>query len=210
MKRILVTGFDAFGGLRENVSAQVVHQLASAWQGPARLETAVLPTVYERADPIIRSLVLDRQPDAALLLGVARDTDAIRLERVALNLDDSETSDNEGVVRSGAWIDPGGPVAFWSTLPLADMHASLEYAGIPVEFSNHSGAFLCNHAFYAARTVIDEWGFTTQCGFVHLPDVGTRGASGGVEWTVSALTFAVVRCLEVLAASLDQNRPADR
>lgn len=197
MAGLLVTGFDAFAGLGRNVSEEVVRALPTAWHAPLPLRTEVLPTVYDAAGARVRALLADVEPDAVVMLGVARSRNVIELERVALNLDDSETADNAREVRAGAPIDATGPVGYWSTLPLAAMRERLGSLGVPVTISNHAGTFLCNHVFFVARAEIEQRRLSVPCGFVHLPDLAADDAGG-----LRTLTTAVVACLEVVAASL--------
>lgn len=193
MAGLLVTGFDAFADLERNISERVVRALPDAWRGQLPLWTAVLPTVYDTAGRRVEELVAARQPEAIVLLGVARSRPCIQLERVALNLDDSDTADNMQGVRTGRMIDAAGPVGYWSTLPLAAMHARLEEMGVAVEISNHAGTFLCNHVFFVARAATERNGRPIPCGFVHLPDVA--------DGEFANLLDAVVACLEVVAVA---------
>lgn len=197
MAGLLVTGFDAFAGLERNVSEEVVRALPAAWQSPQPLQTEVLPTAYDAAGSRLRALLARLQPDAVVMLGVARTRGGIELERVALNLDDSDTADNASVVRAGTPIDATGPVGYWSTLPLAAMQARLESLGVPVTISNHAGTFLCNHVFFVARAEIERQRRAVPCGFIHLPDVAADDAEG-----LRRVTTAVVACLEIVAAPL--------
>jgi pyroglutamyl-peptidase len=193
MAGLLVTGFDAFADLERNISERVVRALPDAWRGRVPLRTAVLPTIYDVAGERVEDLIAAHQPEAIVLLGVARSRRGIQLERVALNLDDSDTADNAQGVRAGRMIDAAGPVGYWSTLPLAAMHSRLEEMGVPVEISNHAGTFLCNHVFYAARAAIERDGLAIPCGFIHLPD--------SADGEFANLLDAVVACLEVVTGA---------
>ncbi len=186
MGRLLVTGFDAFGSLDVNVSEEVVRALPRAWTADVVLRTEVLPTVYAEAGERIVALIRRLSPEAVVLLGVGRGRGEIQLERVALNLDDSETADNRGEWRVGETIDAAGPVGYWSTLPLEAMRARMMATGARVSISNHAGTFLCNHVFYAARHEIERSGRRVPCGFVHLPEIDIDDA-GACERLVLAL-----------------------
>ncbi len=76
---ILLTGFEPFGGLARNPSADVALALAGR-----NVEAAVLPVDYERVGPALDEL-LARPWDAIVLMGVAIGRAAISLERVAIN-----------------------------------------------------------------------------------------------------------------------------
>jgi len=169
--KILLTGFNPFGTVKINPSQLVVETLA---QRPARplgadLVTEILPTAYIEAGDRITHLIRHHRPDSIICLGVAEGTPAIRLERVALNLDDAELPDNTGLLRQGSPIVLDGPAAYWSTLPLEQMRRALARQGIPAAISNHAGTYLCNHVFYRARHEVEQLRLPSPCGFIHLP-----------------------------------------
>lgn len=158
---ILVTGFEPFGGLSVNPSADVA--LALAGDG---VEAAVLPVEYEAVRPILAEL-LQRPWDAVLLMGIAIGRPDLTLERVAINFRDRVRPDNDGSVPDDPAIVPDGPAAYFSSLPLERLQAALIEEGLPVSISLTAGAYLCNASFYLARHALDAAG--TPCGFLHLP-----------------------------------------
>lgn len=166
---LLLTGFEAFEGIEENPSQRIVEALSEQHFSGLRLVAKVLPVAYDQADEVIRGLIQAHQPDVVLLIGVAGRTDPIRLERVALNLDDARLVDNCGELRSGSLILDSAPKAYFSTLPLEALRSVLETVGIPVRISNHAGAYLCNHVFFAARHEVETLGLASQVGFIHIP-----------------------------------------
>lgn len=158
---ILVTGFEPFGGLVRNPSADVAHAVEGG-----DVAAAVLPVDYGRVGAALAE-ALARPFDAVLLMGVAVGRARLGLERVAINFRDPERGDNAGRTPGRPEVVPGGPAAYFSTLPLEALRARLAAAGVPVEISLSAGAYLCNAAFYLARHRLDARG--TPCGFVHLP-----------------------------------------
>lgn len=153
---ILVTGFEPFGGLGRNPTGEIALALGGA----------VLPVDYARVGPALDGL-LAKGPRAVLLLGLAVGRPRISLERVAINFRDSERPDNAGTVPRGSEVVPGGPAAYFSTLPLEAMHGALQREGLPVEYSLTAGGYLCNAAFYLARHKLGNR--PVPCGFVHMP-----------------------------------------
>lgn len=165
--RILMTGFEPFGELESNPSELIVERMGSmGFEGMVR---EVLPTEYRAAGERIRALIRRERPEAVVCLGVALASDAIRLERVALNLDDTQAPDNAGEAPAGQPIVAGGPVGYWSTLPLAGMYRVLREREVAVRISNHAGTYVCNHVFYVARHEIERLGSGAPCGFIHVP-----------------------------------------
>jgi pyroglutamyl-peptidase len=158
---ILVTGFEPFGGLAQNPSEAVAQAVAGG-----AVEAAVLPVDYEAVGPCLLDL-LARPWDAVVLMGVAVGRSALSLERVAINHRDDRRPDNRGHIPEQSEIVPGGPAAYFSTLPLERLRDGLAAAGLPVEISLSAGAYLCNASFYLARHMLEDRG--TPCGFVHVP-----------------------------------------
>jgi len=130
------------------------------------VEAAVLPVDYERLGDVLAPLLAPAR-QAVILLGVAIGRSAVSLERVAINFRDGARPDNAGFVPERPEIVPGGPAAYFSTLPIEAARDRIAAAGVPVEISLSAGAYLCNAAFYLARHALDAR--DTPCGFVHLP-----------------------------------------
>jgi len=154
---VLVTGFEPFGGSDVNTSQLVAEALGGV----------VLPVSYARAADTLRGAVRAADPDVVICFGQA-DREVISVERFALNLDGSESEDNDGVV-SSAEIDPNGPVAYRSTLPVDEIVAALRAEDIPADASRTAGGFLCNRVFYVLMGLLEERPGTSG-GFVHVPE----------------------------------------
>ncbi|MFN2627021.1 MAG: pyroglutamyl-peptidase I [Gaiellaceae bacterium] len=166
--RILVTGFEPFGGAAVNPSARLVEALGADPPAGMELRTAVLPVAYARARPALAEAVRGAQAEAVVCFGQADGRARITVERVALNLDDAEAPDNEGVV-STAPITPAGPAAYWSTLPVELLVGALRAHGIPSAASRDAGGFLCNHVFYSLMELAAGELPKLMAGFVHVP-----------------------------------------
>jgi pyroglutamyl-peptidase len=210
--RILLTGFGPFPGVDANPSARVVEELRTAYAcgaevklalsgAPIDLCTEVLPVAYAEAGELVRRRIADVRPDIVLMLGVAPRSDRIALERVALNLDDTpDRADNTGDAPDGRAIEPDGPLAYASTLPLLSLRNRLRAEGVAVTISNHAGAYLCNHVFYVARHAAEQIYPAPRCGFIHLPMPRELQPDGpGSAFSTADLTAAIRRCIEILA-----------
>ncbi|MFM9117423.1 MAG: pyroglutamyl-peptidase I, partial [Planctomycetota bacterium] len=66
-------------------------------------------------------------------------------------------------------LDPAGPVAYRSDLPLVDWAHRLRAVGIPTTVSYHAGTYLCNAVLYWALHLANKWQLPTRSTFVHLP-----------------------------------------
>src|SRR3954447_15264972 len=138
---VLVTGFEPFGGNATNPSQRIVDSLDD-------VEKALLPVSYARAADVLRRAVREAAPQVVICFGQADGRAQISIERFAHNIDESTTTDSDAEPGSGAPIDPTGPVAYPSTLPVDDIVNALRAKGIPAAPSRDAGGFLCNHVFY--------------------------------------------------------------
>jgi pyroglutamyl-peptidase len=160
------------------------------------VRSAVLPVVYAEIEQAIDTLLADVKPAAVVSLGLDYKTDIIKLERIAINLDDASIPDEANDLRSGTRIAPRGPAARWSTLPLDSISAALAAADVPFKFSSHAGAFLCNHLMYHMCGRADRAGI--PAGFIHLPPTPDllgpedRAARPGVPLDALVAAFRVV------------------
>lgn len=186
--QILVTGFEAFGSVTDNPSQRIVEYLEK--QNRPEIMTKVLPVDYEMAADGAGLLVEIFKPEAVLLLGVAQNRTEVSLERIAININDASIPDNEGTLRQGEPIIKDAPVGFRSTLPLEAMYEAIQSADIPVTYSNHAGAYLCNHVMYSTLHYLDRISRDTPCGFIHVPDVTAIPLEQQIK--------AVVLCIGVL------------
>jgi pyroglutamyl-peptidase len=154
--RVLVTGFEPFGEHAVNPSALV----AKSFDG------VVLPVSYARAADALRAAIDQTDPDVVICFGLADGDTAISVERFAHNIEETDAIDNDGARGSGAEIDPAGPLALRSTLPVDEIVAALRDEGIPAAVSRDAGGFLCNHVFYVLMQTLDP---KRIGGFVHVP-----------------------------------------
>lgn len=157
MSRVLVTGFEPFGGSAVNPSQKIVDAL----------DGVVLPVAYARAAEALRVAIREHEPELVISFGQAERA-YVSVERFALNLDDAGNVDNEGA-SSAAPIDPDGPAAYRSTLPVDAIVEALRADGIPAAASRDAGGFLCNHVFYALMRTLDQERPQARGGFVHVP-----------------------------------------
>ena len=165
---MLVTGFEPFDRGVVNPSQRLVEELEAAPPDNVELATAVLPVAYARAADALRDALRAAEPDLVICFGQADGRTGISVERFAHNLNSADPVDNDGV-SSSAEIDPAGPVAYRSTLPVTEIVAELRAAGIPAAESRDAGGFLCNHVFYVLMRLLEEELPGSRGGFVHVP-----------------------------------------
>ena len=161
----MVAAFEPFGGRRRNRSWEVVRRL------PPRpgLVCAKLPVDFARL-PAEISALLARRPAALLLVGEAR-RPVVSVEQLALNIADSDRSDNAGAVLHDRPLATGSAAplavrASWDARAVADL---LCRANIPAEASFHAGTYACNASLYLALQQARSATPGTAVGFLHVP-----------------------------------------
>ena len=95
MKKLLITGFDPFGGESVNPSWEAVRRLA-AQIGKYELTKLQIPTVFGEAFQKVQAAMQELQPDAVLCIGQAGGRSSITPEVVAINLREAAIADNAG------------------------------------------------------------------------------------------------------------------
>lgn len=83
--KILVTGFEPFGGAVINPAYEAVKLLPDVIAG-AEVIKIEIPTVFGRDEEVVRAAVEKHHPDAVLCVGQAGGRSGITVEKVAINL----------------------------------------------------------------------------------------------------------------------------
>ena len=172
--RMLVTGFGPFPGAPENPTDWLMARLADkppAGDGLGAFHAEVLEVEYGRVGPRLSDLGTRHAPDIAIHFGLAAEASGFRLERIARNSHAGARADNAGRLPPSARIC-AGPETLGSTLPLTAIAQELAAAGLPLEFSDDAGGYLCNTVFVLSRFHAVEGLKPAMSGFVHVPLLG--------------------------------------
>ena len=192
MRKLLITGFDAFGKDAINPSWEAVRNLPDT-VGDFALCKLEIPTVFGKAAQIVLEKAAEVQPDMILCVGLAGGRDAVTPERIAVNIRDARIPDNEGNQPAGEPVAADGPAAYFSTVPVVDMAAAIRAKRIPATVSNSAGAFVCNDTLYALLHRFA--GTPVAVGFIHVPYLPQQGEpSLPLETITAALTAAIEVC----------------
>lgn len=166
--KIIVTGFDPFGGEAINPALETIKSLPKTIAG-AEIIIVEVPTVFDKAARVLEEKMAEHEPDAVLCIGQAGGRADLTPERVAINQDDARIPDNEGQQPIDRTIRPDGPAAYFSTLPIKAMVEAIRSVGIPASVSNTAGTFVCNHLMYQALYLTEKRFPNTKAGFLHIP-----------------------------------------
>ncbi len=167
-KSILITGFTPFDGELINPSYEAIKQLSDSI-----LDTKIIKLEIETAFQTSKDQIIDAikkyQPDAVVLVGQAGGAKNMRIERVAINIDDASIYDNHQYMPIDQPIIKDGPAAFFSTLPIKKIVNRLMDDGIPAVISNSAGTFVCNHLMYHTLYYLHLNQIDIPAGFIHVP-----------------------------------------
>jgi pyroglutamyl-peptidase len=168
MPRLLVTGFDAFGGRTFNPAEAIVRRLAAA-PPVGDFHALVLPTVYAEAARLTIGAVEDLHPDLVVMFGLAETAAGLRLERFGLNSIDAPLADNAGAARAGEPVVPGAAAAFATSIDVHALASRVATAVPDVSVSSHAGGYVCNHLYCSVLHAIESRGLSSRALFVHVP-----------------------------------------
>lgn len=192
MKKLLITGFDPFGGESINPAWQAVSRLPDEI-GEWRLTKLEIPTVFGLAAQTVLQAAERIQPDAILCIGQAGGRDAVTPEVFGVNLRQARIADNAGNQPKACPIVQGAPGSYPSTLPVREMVSAVQGIGVPCRLSYTAGRFVCNDLLY---TLLHHYhGTPVKAGFIHVPYLPEQAKDGQpcmtLEDTVRALKAAI-------------------
>ena len=190
--KIIVTGFDPFGGEKINPSIECVKTLPEV-EG-VELIRLELPTVFKESAKRLNEAINEVKPDAVLSVGQAGGRPGISMERIAINVDDARIPDNISQQPIDETIQTEGAAAYFSTLPIKRIVKAIREAGISAEVSNSAGTFVCNHIMYQALFAATKSDKPFKAGFMHIPFIPeqtTNKPSLPLEESTKALQIAI-------------------
>jgi pyroglutamyl-peptidase len=199
---ILVTGFAPFDGASVNPSWQAAQKL-DRWPHAGRTVVArEIPCAFGTAIDALQALIEGLAPEVVILAGQAGGRPDLSVERVAVNLDDADKPDNDGAQPFEAAVFPGGPAAYFASIPVKPIVAAMRAAGLPASVSHTAGSFVCNHLFYGACHLRATRYPSLKVGFIHVPYSLEQGATHpgaptmAIDAIAEALKIAVRTTLE--------------
>ena len=171
--KILITGFDPFGGESINPALEAVKKLPDTILGQEVIKIEI-PTVFRKAVEKIEENIEKHNPDVVISVGQAGGRFGVTPERVAINIDDARIQDNEGNQPIDIAIYEDGENAYFTNLPIKAMVKEMNDNGIPASVSNTAGTFVCNHVMYGILYLIDKKYPNMRGGFIHVPYIPSQ------------------------------------
>lgn len=193
--KILVTGFDPFGGEHVNPAYEAVRNLPEMIPG-AEVIKLEIPTAFRRSAAVLEQAIEAHQPDVVLCVGQAGGRAQMSVEKVAINLAEARIPDNDEDQPVDEPLREDGDTAYFATLPVKAMAAHMRQHGIPAGISYTAGTYVCNsimyHVLYLAQTRFNG----LRAGFIHVP-FATSQVIGKPASTPSMALSDITRGLEL-------------
>lgn len=200
--RMLVTGFQPFGGATMNPAWEAVRRLPDTIGG-AEVVKVEIPVVFGRASAAVDAAIEANRPDIVLCVGQAGGRCKITPEFVGINYIDARIPDNEGNQPLAKRVVEDGPDTYFSTLPVRAMAQAMNDAGVPAAVSFTAGTYVCNDVMYALLHSLATRFPGTRGAFLHVP-YATEQATQLPADTPSMPIETMAKGLEVaLAAALE-------
>ena len=191
-RKLLITGFDPFGGASINPAWEAVKLLPEEI-ADFKVHKLEIPTVFGLATQKVLEKAEAILPDVILCIGQAGGRAAVTPERIGVNIRDAKIPDNAGNQPVGLFVAEEGPAAYFSTVPVMAMSDAILAEGLPGQVSNSAGAFVCNDTLYG---LLHHYaGTEVKVGFIHVPWLPEQGSpSLPLAQTVAALEAAIRVC----------------
>ena len=165
--RLLLSGFEPFGGERVNPSWEVARAVGASPPPGADIELLRLPVrgriSFDRLIPAFEAGAFD----AWIGLGEAGGRSHLSVERTGVNV--LIDRDADGSAMPEQTLVPGSPAGYFARLPVADAAAAMRAAGAPAQVSETAGTYICNETLYAMLDRLDATNADALAAFIHLP-----------------------------------------
>jgi pyroglutamyl-peptidase len=188
MIRILISGFEPTWGIKITPSGE----LAKLWGSEkmpveAEIKTVVLPQLFDICTKILCDMIAEFQPHIVLMYGATQKNVPVRLERFAINIENSVMGGNDRLPVYDRPIIIGGPAAYESTLPLQYLVKHLNDRGIDTKISYDAGQHVCNSSFYGVLHYLSQHPeMNTIAGFSHISYPNEFGVIADESWSTAS------------------------
>ena len=191
-KKLLITGFDPFGGDTINPSWEAVRLLPDII-GEYDITKLEIPTIFGAGTKKVLDTAAELKPDVIICVGQAGGRMSITPEVIGINLREARIPDNAGNQPLNTPVVADAPAAYFATIPIRKMVEYINEEGIPASLSYSAGTFVCNDVLY---TLLNHYAETsTLVGFIHVPYIpeqaGDKFFSLPLEKICAALTAAI-------------------
>ena len=166
--KVLVTGFDPFGGESVNPAYEAVKLLPEEIAG-AEIIKMEIPTVFSKSGPAVEEGIEKYQPDIVINVGQAGGRSCVTVEKVGINLAQARIPDNAGEQPMDEPLQADGDTAYFATVPVNAMVENVRAHGLPCHMSFTAGTYVCNCVMYNVLYLTQKKYPNIRAGFIHVP-----------------------------------------
>lgn len=166
--KVLVTGFDPFGGEPVNPAFEAVKMLPDEIAG-AEIIKLEIPTVFSKCGPAVEEGIKKYEPDIVINVGQAGGRSCVTIEQVAVNLAEARIPDNDGEQPSDTALQEEGEPAYFATIPVKAIVKNIRSHKIPCHISYTAGTYVCNSIMYNVLHMAATKYPNIRAGFIHVP-----------------------------------------
>lgn len=200
--KILVTGFDPFGGESVNPAYEAVKLLPDQIKG-AKIIKLEIPTVFSKSGPAVEAGIREHEPDVVINVGQAGGRASVTIEKVAINFADARIADNDGEQPIDEPLQADGETAYFATVPVKAMMQNVRKHGLPCSVSYTAGTYVCNSIMYNVLYMCAKRYPGIRAGFIHVPyacsqtvDKAAGTPSMPLETIAKSLEYAIEAVVE--------------
>jgi pyroglutamyl-peptidase len=192
---VLVTGFEPFGNYTVNPSQLIAETLNGSTFNDVDIVGVVLPVDFNESVKMTTDAIQHYHPDLVMSLGLNARSQAIRVEKIGVNLKRYQKDD-------GTWsfprrIDASGPFLRFSSLNTVAIVRKIKESNISVQQSYFAGTYVCNALFYQLLGYVSEQNSSRKVGFIHVPLLDSQDPEGmPLQTMVDAVKIAIQTSLE--------------
>lgn len=201
--KIIVSGFQNFGGRSINASSELAKSITDAFPH-LNITFIQVPVVWGAPE---RTILENQKLKPAVWIAFGEGTEDFQIETVANNRR-AELRDNRNQLPTREEISLGGPEQLTTTISAERISVSLQKLGYTPRISSDAGKYLCEEMLYALLSEQQVHHTTLkEAVFIHVPIYGSTVRIHGKDVTFSGenLRTAAVDLFQAITGSLQLN-----
>lgn len=173
MKKVILTGFEPFGGYKYNPtkeSAEYFNEIGIV--SGVKVIGLVLPCTYFGAFQILSKVMNEEKPDAIISTGLSSGVKGVRIETIFHNVMNGKYPDSDGNIPNGLPLcdEPDAKDLLMATANNKYLADLLFLKGIPVEISEDADTFICNSLGYlTSKKILSDQFSSMRNMLIHIP-----------------------------------------
>jgi len=176
MNKVILTGFEPFGGDSINPALEVIKVLEKEPLPGVEILPLRLPVVFGKAIEEVIAAIKSFSPSLIISVGQAGGRPSISVERLGININNARIADNAGNQPRDEVIVADGPAAYFTTIDCQKTVEAIKEKDIPATISYHASTFVCNNLIYGTLHYLASHHLPIKFGFLHVPFLPEQAA----------------------------------